>query len=281
MPGTEVLALLCGLCSAIAWGAGDFSGGLATKRGNVLLVVLWSQLAGALVLVALALALTDDFPRYPYLLYGAAAGIAGVFGLAALYRGLALGRMGVVAPISAVTAAVIPIAFAAYSEGLPDVAQLLGFGLATLSILALSYSRGTTRIQALELGHAVVAGLGFGLFFIFIDRVSSQSVLWPLVAARGASIPCLLLLVHLRGEFRWPAKNQIGLLALIGLFDAAGNTFFALATRMGRLDIAAILSSLYPAATVMLAWVILKEHLTRTQWTGVVIAAASLVLISL
>ncbi|MFZ0612221.1 MAG: DMT family transporter, partial [Desulfobacterales bacterium] len=272
MPGSEAAALVFGLCSAIAWGAGDFSGGLATKRSSVLSVVLWSQLAGALVLVAMALVFTDDFPGLHPMLYGAAAGIVGVFGLAALYRGLAIGRMGVVAPLSAVTAAVIPIGVAAYTEGLPDPAQLSGFGLAVAAIFALSYSRGTARIRWHELAHAVAAGLGFGLFFIVIDRVSSQAVLWPLVAARGASITCLLLLLCLRGEFRMPAKSQVGLLVTVGLFDAAGNTFFALATRMGRLDIAAVLSSLYPAATVMLAWFILKEHLTATQWSGVVIA---------
>jgi drug/metabolite transporter (DMT)-like permease len=124
----------------------------------------------------------------------------------------------------------------------------------------------------------------FGMFFVFIDRVSSQAILWPLVAARGTSITCLLLLVHMRGEFHLPEKNQLGLMALVGLFDAAGNTFFALATRMGRLgrlDISVVLSSLYPAATVVLAWLILKERLTSTQWTGLAITAVSLVLISL
>jgi hypothetical protein len=99
----------------------------------------------------------------------------------------------------------------------------------------------------------------FGMFFVFIDRVSSQAILWPLVAARGTSITCLLLLVHMRGEFHVPEKNQLGLMALVGLFDAAGNTFFALATRMGRLDISVVLSSLYPATTVVLAWLVLKE----------------------
>ena len=99
----------------------------------------------------------------------------------------------------------------------------------------------------------------FGMFFVFIDRVSSQAILWPLVAARGTSITCLLLLVHMRGEFHVPEKNQLGLMAQVGLFDAAGNTFFALATRMGRLDISVVLSSLYPATTVVLAWLVLKE----------------------
>ena len=281
MPGPDAAAFVYGLCAAIAWGAGDFSGGFATRRSNVLLVVLWSQLIGAAVLVVLAVEMAADMPQLDHLFYGGVAGIFGVFGLTALYRGLALGRMGIVAPISAVTAAVIPIGIAAYSEGLPGNLQLMGFGLAVLAIWALSYSRGTTKIQSHELVHAVASGLGFGMFFVFIDRVSSQAILWPLVAARGTSITCLLLLVLMRGEFHVPEKNQLGLMALVGLFDAAGNTFFALATRMGRLDISVVLSSLYPATTVVLAWLVLKERLTSTQWTGLAITAVSLALISL
>jgi len=121
----------------------------------------------------------------------------------------------------------------------------------------------------------------FGLFFVFIDRVSNQAILWPLVVARGASISCLLLLVCMRAEWQVPNKSNLGLMTIVGIFDAAGNAFFALATRVGRLDISAVLSSLYPAATIVLAWFILKERLTPTQWAGVVIAVASLVLISL
>jgi uncharacterized membrane protein len=281
MPGPDAAAFVYGLCAAITWGAGDFSGGFATRRSNVLLVVLWSQLIGAAALLVLAVEMAADMPQLVHLFYGGVAGIFGVFGLAALYRGLALGRMGIVAPISAMTAAVIPIAIAAYSEGLPSSLQLMGFGLALLAIWALSHSRGTTKILSHELVHAVASGLGFGMFFVLIDQVSSQAILWPLVAARGTSITCLLLLVLTRGEFHVPEKNQLGLMALVGLFDAAGNTFFALATRMGRLDISVVLSSLYPAATVVLAWLILKERLTSTQWTGLAITAVSLALISL
>ena len=280
MLGTEAMAAAYGLCSAIAWGAGDFSGGFAARRSGVLIVVLWSQLTGALLLLTVALLVEGELPAAGQLACGGAAGLAGVFGLTALYRGLALGRMGIVAPASAVTAALIPIGFAAFREGVPGSAQLLGFALAVLAIWSLSYSRGTAKIQSQELAHAIAAGLGFGLFFVFIDRVSSQSVLWPLVAARAASIPCLLLLIRLRGQWQVPANSQLGLMALVGVFDAAGNAFFALASRSGRLDVSAVLSSLYPAATVVLAWLILKERLTPTQWAGVIVAAAALMLIA-
>ena len=277
---SESLPVVYGLCSAIAWGAGDFSGGIATRRINVLLVVLWSQLIGAGALLTLALVFQEAVPQIQSLVYGAMAGVVGVIGLAALYRGLAIGRMGLVAPLSALTAAVIPVLVGIIGEGLPEVVQLAGFGLAVPAIWALSYSSGEGKLQAQEWTHALVAGVGFGLFFVFIDRASSQAVLWPLVAARAASISCMLLLVMMRGEVTPPSRRHFPLLLTVGLFDAAGNTFFAMASRIGRLDISAVLASLYPAATVLLAWLILRERLLPRQWVGICMAVAALVLIS-
>ena len=280
MPASESLAVAYGLCSAAAWGAGDFSGGLATRRIGVLLVVLWSQLIGAGALLALALGFGEELPPSGPMLYGAIAGVAGVFGLASLYRGLAVGRMGIVAPLSALTAAVIPVVIGAVYEGLPTAFQLGGFALAVLAIWTLSYTRGEGKPLPHEWSHALSAGLGFGLFFVFIDQASDQAVLWPLVAARTASITCMLCLVLLRGEFAAPSANHLILLILVGLFDAAGNAFFALASRVGRLDISVVLASLYPAATVLLAWIVLRERLLPRQWAGVALATAALVMIS-
>ncbi len=280
MPGSESLAVAYGLISAIAWGAGDFSGGIATKRIAVSLVVLWSQLIGAAIFIALAFVFREALPQLRPMLYGALAGVVGVFGLAALYRGLAIGRMGIVAPLSALTAAVIPVVTGVFLEGPPAAIKLAGFALAVVAIWTLSYSRGDGRLQVQEWTHALAAGLGFGLFFVFIDRASAQAILWPLVAARAASITCMLLLVLVRGEFAPPSANHFVLLALVGIFDAAGNAFFALASRIGRLDISAVLASLYPAATVLLAWFILRERLMPRQWAGVALAAVALVMIS-
>ncbi len=280
MPASESLAVAFGLCSAIAWGAGDFSGGLATRRISVLPVVLWSQFIGAGALIALALVFEEAVPQIVSLLYGAMAGLVGVFGLAALYRGLAVGRMGIVAPLSALTAAVIPVLFGALQEGLPSAVRLAGFALAVLAIWTLSYTRGAGKPQVQEWAHALAAGLGFGLFFVFIDRASGQAAFWPLVAARAASITFMLGLVLLRGEFAIPPANHLTLLVLVGVCDAAGNSFFALASRIGRLDISAVLASLYPAATVLLARVLLQERLQPGQWIGITLAVAALVLIS-
>ena len=275
-----MLAIAFGLASAASWGSGDFGGGLASRRGSVYSVVIISQLIGAVFLVTLALSLGENIPSADNLILGGIAGVSGAIGLVALYMGLASGRMGVVAPVTAMVAAAIPVLFSLLTEGLPATLQLVGFGMGLIAVWLLSSGGDGGAIQARELGLALTAGLGFGLFFILIDRASHSAVFWPLVAARMASVSFLIILAIVRRGWKRPARNQLSLIALAGIFDTGGNTFFVLATRMGRLDIAAVLSSLYPAATVLLAWLILKENLMPQQWVGVVTALVALVFIA-
>lgn len=282
----ELLAVAYGLASAAVWGAGDFSGGLATKRGNVYLVVLLSQVVGLACLLALALLLEGALPSARDLLFGALAGLAGVVGILALYTGLARGRMGVVAPTTAVLSASIPVAVGIFTEGVPPILVLVGFGLAVTAVWLLSGGGKADGIRRDELGLALLAGLGFSLFFVFIDRISTGVIFWPLAAARIASIP--FLLVFILGRRRWSGfrvaklpRSLLPIIALSGILDSGGNYFFALATQSGRLDIAAVLASLYPASTVLLARLILKETLGSRQWVGVVVALVALILIAL
>lgn len=277
---TDFLAIAYGLASAASWGSGDFSGGLASRRGSVYSVVIISQLIGGLFLFALALSLGESIPSVDNLILGSLAGILGVVGLVALYQGLSSGRMGVVAPATALVAAGIPVLVSLFTEGLPATSQLAGFGMGLIAVWLLSSGGDGGAIRARELGLALTAGLGFGLFFILIDRVSQSAVLWPLVAARLASVSFLSILAIARRSWERPAPAQLPLITLSGIFDTGGNTFFALATRLGRLDIAAVLSSLYPAATVLLAWLVLKERLMPQQWLGVLAALAALVFIA-
>lgn len=277
---TEVLAIVYGLSSAVIWGAGDFSGGFATKRNNVYSVIIVSQFIGVTLLIALAFFFAEKIPSLNNLIFGGIAGISGSIGLVALYRGLACGRMGIVAPLSAVVTAALPIIVGLFYEGIPSSLQLLGFGIAIISVWFLSRSSDHAKIQMRELFLPIVAGLGFGLFFILIDRVSENAILWPLVAARIASISLMSILITVRQQGKMPAKNHLPVIALVGIFDAGGNTFFALATRVGRLDISAVLGSLYPAATVLLAWLILKERLMYQQWIGVIAALGAIILIA-
>ncbi len=277
----ETLAIVLGLGCAGAWGTGDFAGGFASRKGNTLGVVWISQVLGGIVLTTLALLSSEGFPDLHFVLYGGIAGVFGNIGLVALYRGLALGRMGIVAPLSAVLTALVPVGYSLVSVGLPSVPQLVGIFLFMVAIWLLSAGEAGFKMTALELGLSIVAGLGFGLFFIFIDRASEQAVFWPLVSARVASIVFLGSFLLAKGRSIRTAPGQWKPIGVVAVFDALGNLLFAMATQVGRLDIAAVLGSLYPAATVALAWLFFKERLGRKQWLGVAGALAALVLISI
>ena len=280
MINNETLTIACGLGSAAAWGAGDFSGGLASRKGNLLGVVLISQFFGGLILAALALLLSETIPPFKAFFYGGLAGICGIFGLIALYRGLAQGRMGIVAPLSAVLTALMPIGYTAFFEGLPTIAQSLGFVCFVVAVWLLSSAEAGLKMTKNEFFLSLAAGLGFGFFFIFIDQANDQAIFWPLVGARFASVSLLLIFICMRKKRASTLKGQWILIGITGVLDAAGNALFSMAAHFGRLDIAAVLGSLYPAATVLLAWFFLKELLRPQQWAGVCIAFAALILLS-
>ena len=274
------LAVLFGLLSAASWGAGDFCGGLATRRTAVLSVVTFSQIVGALLLGTLAVALGEAIPPPTHLALGGIAGIAGDIGLLSLYWALANGKMGVAAPISGVVAVMLPLMVSFMTDGAPAVLQLAGFVLALAGIWLVARSE-DSALRLNDVGLPIVSGIGFGLFLILIDRVSDTSVFWPLVAARVASIVFLMVVSLIRRQSPLPPVQRMPLIALSGLFDAGGNAFFALAAQTGRLDVASVLSSFYSATTVLLAWAILKERLSRPQTWGVAATLAAIALIVL
>jgi len=280
MIDAETITIICGLGCALTWGAGDFSGGLATRRVSVFPVTLISQLFGITALAAIVILMGKPVPSPNELAFGAAAGIAGMFGILALYSGLAKGRMGIVAPISAMVTALIPVVFSFVAEGLPGMSKIIGFAIAMIAVWYLSYDGRGVSANAVEIRSALCAGAGFGLFFIFIERASTLSIMWPLISARIASMSVLAVIIIARGPFPWPTRSQLPMIALAGLLDTAGNALFALAAQFGRLDLAAVVGSLYPATTVFLAWAVLKERLVSRQWIGVGTALVALILIS-
>jgi len=267
------------LAASISWGAGDFSGGLATRRAQVLSVVIGAYVVGLIMLIALALKWSEPFPSTLDLIWGSAAGLAGAVGLVAFYQALAVGRMGIVAPIAAMLSAAVPVLFGVLIEGLPGPLQLIGFALAFIAVGLIS-GLGVVKGRPKGLGLAFLAGLGFGSFFILISRVSHGAVFWPLAAARLSSVLFLLVVVLIRRQKVLPEKSVWPIVFLAGALDVAGNVFFVLATHAGRLDVAAILSSLYPAVTVLLATFILKERVTRLQAIGIFVALVAIPLIS-
>jgi drug/metabolite transporter (DMT)-like permease len=252
---------------------------VATKRSPVFGVTLFSQAAGTLLLVALALILGEPLPPTHYLVWAALGGWAGAIGLVALYQSLATGRMGVAAPLSAVITAIVPVLYSYFIHGRPAVLQQLGFVVALLAIAFIARPE-SAAVRLRELGLPLVAGVFFGLFFIMINRAGEVSVLWPLAAARVASS---LLLVALAMVFRqdWQVQaSSLPLIFLAGVLDVGGNAFFVLSGQTGRLDIATIISSLYPGMTVLLAWVLLKERINRLQTLGVLMALGAIVMIA-
>ncbi len=280
MINSETLAVVCGLCSALAWGAGDFAGGFASRRANALTVVFFSQMLGGILMLGLAPVLAEHAPDARQVLAGMLAGAFGVLGLVSLYQGLASGRMGLVAPLSAVVTAVIPMGFSFIVEGLPTALQLFGLAAAMTAVWLLSSPGGEMRIEKGELRLSLSAGLGFGLFFILMDHASGQAVLWPLLASKIGAVTVMFVLLTATRQLAPPPRGQLVFIATAGILDTAGTAAFAAAAHLGRLDISTVLASLYPASTILLAWLVFRERLGRRQWFGVVTAGIALVLIA-
>ena len=280
MLASPVLAALFALSAAAAWGSGDFTGGLAARRVGAFRAVLVSYTVGLLALSSVALARGELLPALPDVLWGAVAGLTGVAGLGFLLRGFSEGRMGVVAPVSAVLATSIPVIVSALTEGLPGALQLAGFGVALAGLWLISRPQPHGGRPG-GLGVALLAGVGFGAFFVALDQVKASAVFWPLAAGRLAALGTMLPMALARRRPVLPRGTPLGLLTLVGVLDAGGNLFFLLATQTGRLDVAAVLGSLYPAVTALLAWLIAGEHMTRWQVVGAAAAIVAIVLITL
>jgi drug/metabolite transporter (DMT)-like permease len=195
-------------------------------------------------------------------------------GLLALYSALASGRMGIAAPVSGVVGAVVPVVVGAAVYGTPGAVRIAGFGLALVGVwLLTAAAEGMGGVTPRELVLPTAAGVSFGLFLVLIHRAGGPGVLWPLTTARATSAGLLTAIGGVTGTLRRPRGAALGLTCLAGIFDTGGNAFFVLAAQAGRLDVAGVLSSLYPAATVALACCLLRERLTRRQALG---AAATL-----
>jgi drug/metabolite transporter (DMT)-like permease len=275
----ETLAAIFAVGSAAAWGAGDFSGGLASKRSHPISVTLVSNPFGLILITAFALWRGAAGPSLHDAVLGFAAGMFGAFGLLVFYRALSSGKMGVVAPVTAVVANVISMLFGAFTEGFPSALQLGGFALAIVGVYVISKPEGDARVTFLDLLPALIAGVAFGAFFILTGQFSSGDVSWTLVVARLGTISMVVVsALWTRHQFKLE-PSSLPLVFVAGAMDSLGNLLFALATQMGRLDVGSALSSLYPVTTVVLAILVLRERLSRWQGVGAVIALVSIPLI--
>jgi len=280
MANQEILAIIYGLASASTWGTSDFSGGFVTKSSSVFGVLLVANLTGTVLLTVCALWAGSPVPDLYSLIFGGLAGLAGLVGLGSFYKGLAIDHMGLVASLTAVISAALPVLFGMLIEGFPSNLQLAGFAAAFVAIWHLSVSEKYAAIQWRQLRFPAAAGLGFGLAFIFYDQAVQHSVLGPLIASKIVGIIALIIILKIFRIGAMPHKHKYPLICFTGFFDAAGTAFYAAAAHVGRLDISAVLSSMHPGITALLAWVILKERLTRRQWVGVIAALIALALIA-
>lgn len=276
-------SIVLGLISALSWGSGDFLGGLTSRRIGSYLAVLYAELAG-LVLLLIALPFVNEpLPPIGQLLLAAAVGATGCVALVLLYMAMSSGMMSIAAPVSGLLGAAVPIVVGVFTEGLPRGVQLAGFGFALLAVWLVSQTGGSAgwSLKALaELRLPILAGIGFGVYFVLTHMVTQEATIWPLVASRtGGSLVILAYILWKRMPLTIPARI-VPAVSLAGLLDVGGNLFYVLAGQVGRMDIAAVLASLYPAATVFLAWLVLKESIGRTQAAGIVAALAAIVLMT-
>lgn len=276
-----MIPILLSLGAALTWGAADFGGGIAAKRTGSYGVVIGSHIISLAAFLLLALLLNEPVPPSRDWLFGVSAGLAGGIGLMLLYRALAEGKMSVAAPVSAVVAAAIPVIAGGIIQGLPTPLTLIGFVAALSAVWLVSNGEGNTKFSIQNLGLPLSAGVVFGLFFVLLHQASSATVVWPVVATRVGSLGGLLLYTGLTRRRQIPDRRHWPMLAFIGIVDATGTAFYALAARMGRMDVAAVLGSLYPGATVLLAWVFLKEKISRIQVAGVLLALGAIILLTL
>jgi drug/metabolite transporter (DMT)-like permease len=271
------------LAAALLYGAADFCGGIASRRTPAATVVVLSQFAGAVVLAVAWLAIPGAGHFYlADAFWGVWAGIAGGAAIAALYAALAVGRMGVVSPITAVVGASFPVVVGLALGERPSASALVGVALAFVAVALVSANAETKTISLREpgLGAALLAGVAIGALYIFLSRGHPDAGLARLAVTRVVSIVFLCAYAVARRESLRPAPNSLRLILGAGALDMGANVLYVLATRSGLLSIVAVLTSLYPASTVFLARLILHEKLGAAQWAGVALAAVAVVLIA-
>ncbi|HTA25084.1 MAG TPA: DMT family transporter [Terriglobales bacterium] len=276
-PPSPILPVGFSLGAVFVWGTSDFLGGYASRRSNSFVFTSIVHATGLLLMLGVALAGHSPFPSRTAVAWALAAGLSGGAGLAIFYRALASGRMGLTAPVAAVLSAAIPTVFGIFIEGVPRVVQVVGFGLAAAGIWLISRPEDGSRPQGI--GTAVFAGIAFAGFYLFIKQAGNDSAVWLAAVSRVAAVALTGTIVVL-GRHRQITPQGVGWGLVAGVLDISGSVLFIRATQTGRLDAAVVISSLYPAITVLLARLVLKEHFTHWKVVGMFAALLAVPLIA-
>jgi drug/metabolite transporter (DMT)-like permease len=276
--GLQFTTAAYALAAVLAWGTSDFLGGYATRRANAFLFTVVVNIGGLLLVGTLASATHAPFPSGRSAAWVLAGGISGGAALAIFYRALSSGRMGLTAPVAAVLGAAIPAAVSMFTEGLPGKIPLLGFAFAVIGLWLITRTEEGSKPEGI--GLAVLAGIGFASFYLCVHQAGDTSALWTASLTRTGGLIITAMIVLASRKFRdiTPAGVRWGVLT--GCVDSMGTILFVRASQTGRLDEAVVLSSLYPAVTVLLARLFLKEHFTRWRFVGLLAALAAVPMIA-
>jgi drug/metabolite transporter (DMT)-like permease len=267
-----------GMAAVLAWGTSDFLGGYATRRANAFLFTTVVNIGGLLMVGTLAVATHAPFPSGRGAAWVLAGGISGGAALAIFYRALSSGRMGLTAPVAAVLGAAIPALVSMYRDGLPGKIPLLGFFLAAAGLWLITRTEDGGKPEGI--GLAVLAGIGFASFYLCVRQAGDASPLWIASLTRTGGLIITGLIVLLLGKFRDITPVGVRWGVLTGCIDSLGTILFVRASQTGRLDEAVVISSLYPAVTVLMARLFLKEHFTRWRFVGLLAALAAVPMIA-
>jgi drug/metabolite transporter (DMT)-like permease len=276
--------ILFGIASAFSWGTGDFIGGLVGRRTGALRSTLYVQSFGLIPLVPLAIFSGEPGMAQVDWMWSAIAGLVGTMALLALYRSLSKGQMSTTAPVAAVISAALPVIVGIKKDGVPSLPTLAGFALALAAIWLLSRNSAdmkTSQIKATDFALPVFSGLGFGVYYILMNKASHVNVFAPLAAARGTGTFVLIVLAVINKKLQLSSARLWPLVAMNVAFDIGGSLFFILAGQSGRMDTAAVLASLYSGVTVFMAWLVAKEHIKPIQRMGILASMIAIILITL
>lgn len=273
-----------GLISAASWGGSDFVGGLGSRRAPALLVVVSGQLLTLAILLAVCLYLRIPLPDRASTLCALIGGFIGALSLAAFYRALAMGAMGLTAALTGLLTAGVPVLFSFRQNGLPAPINLIGLAAGCVAIWLITnrppaHASANPHAQRTALFFGTLSGIGFGVQLVLLKLASGAGVLWAMTWTRAAGVTALLLvLAAIRPKAPGMSFLRFGLFA--GALDTCGNFFYIFAARAGRLDVAALVASLYPAVTILLAALLLREHPSRRQLAGMALALTAVLLLS-
>jgi len=274
----QVISAGYGLAAVLAWGTSDFLGGYATRRANAFLFTTVVNIGGLLLVGTLASASHVQFPSGQSVAWVLAGGVTGGAALAIFYRALSSGRMGLTAPVAAVLGAAIPTVFSMFTEGMPGGISIAGFFLAAIGLWLITRAEDGNTPEGI--GLALIAGTGFAGFYLCVRQAGDASAFWIATFTRTGGLLITGVIVLLQRKFSDITGAGVRWGIITGCVDSLGTILFVRASQAGRLDEAVVISSLYPAVTVLLARMFLKEHFTRWRFIGLLAALAAVPMIA-